>query len=193
MRQVTVHTVISAPRERVFDFVADLSLRPAYCDHYLRDYRLARANPRGLGAAARFRLDGPLAREWAEIEITECDRPRRIVEEGRVGRLGRSRLVAVYDFVPEAAGTTRVELTTYSEPATFVDRVKHAGATGWVRRRSRRALERLRRIFEEAPAGELPRVRIAGYEATKAPRFGDHVPTARAVASSGPGVVPAER
>ena len=59
MRQVTVDTVISAPREEIFDFVADLSRRPAFADHYLKDYRLARANPVGEGAAARFLLDRP--------------------------------------------------------------------------------------------------------------------------------------
>lgn len=177
MREVTVHAVISAPRERIFDFVSDLSLRPAYCDHYLREYRLARANPRGVGAAARFRLDGPLAKEWAEIEIKVCDRPKRIVEEGRVGRLGRSRLVAVYDFIPEAAGTTRVELTTYSDPGTLVDRIKQTGASGWVRRRSRKALRRLRDIFETGSAEELARATIAGNDPGKAPRYGDHVPS----------------
>ncbi|MEX2412205.1 MAG: SRPBCC family protein [Thermoleophilaceae bacterium] len=176
MRQVTVHTVISAPRERVFDFVADLSLRPAYCDHYLQDYRLSRANPRGLGAAARFRLDAPLADEWAEIEIKACDRPRRIVEEGRVGRLGRSRLVAVYDFVAEASNQTRVELTTYSEPSTLVDRLKEIGAGAWMRRQSRKSLLRLRDIFEEGPGDDpLPRTTVAGYDPGKAPRFGDHI------------------
>ncbi len=184
MRQVTVHTVISAPRERIFDFVADLSLRPAYCDHYLGEYRLARVNARGVGAAARFRLDGPLAKEWAELEIKQCDRPRRIVEEGRVGRLGRSRFAAVYDFTPEAAGTTRIELTIYSEPKTVVDRLKQLGAAGWMRRRSRKALERLRRIFEERPAGELAHATIAGYDFDKAPRFGDHVPPTRGVATA---------
>jgi uncharacterized protein YndB with AHSA1/START domain len=182
MREVTVHTVISAPREEIFDFVADLSLRPAYCDHYLRDYRLARANPRGVGAAARFRLDGPFAKEWGEIEIKVCDRPTRIVEEGRVGRLGRSRLAAIYDFIPEAAGTTRVELTTYSEPGTFVDKLKQTGAAGWIKRRSGKALRRLRDIFESQPAGELPRATIAGFEPGKAPRFGDHVPSPTGVA-----------
>lgn len=178
MRQVTVHSVISAPREEIFDFVADLSLRPAYCDHYLRDYRLARANPRGLGAAARFRLDGPLAKEWADIEIKRCDRPRQIVEEGHVGRFGRSRLVAVYDFTAESAGTTRVELTTYGEPGSIVDRVKHLGAAGWVRRKSAKALDRLRRIFEEERAEGLEHVTIAGWDPGKAPRFGDHIAAA---------------
>jgi len=182
MRPVTVHTVISASREEIFDFVADMSLRPAFCDHFYEEYRLARANPRGEGAAARFRLDLPFAREWAEIVMTTCDRPRRIVEEGRLGRLGRSRLVSVYDFIPESGGSTRVELTCFSEPGAFVDRIKHFAAAGWMRRRSKKSLERLRKIFEQRPQGELPRVRVAGYDPIKAPRFGDHVPSARSVA-----------
>jgi uncharacterized protein YndB with AHSA1/START domain len=174
LRQVTVSTVISAPRERVFDFVADLAGRPSYTDHFMRDYRLARVYPVGAGAAARFQLRAPLAKEYAELQITEADRPRRIVEEIRVGRRGRNRSVAVYDFTVESGGTTRVELTTYSEPATRVDRMKEIGAAGWLRRQTRKSLERLRRIFEEPPRGELKRASIAGYEPAKAPRFGAH-------------------
>jgi uncharacterized protein YndB with AHSA1/START domain len=172
MRQVTVETHISAPREVVFDFVADLAARPAYTDHYMTDYRLARANPYGKGAAARFRLSAPLGSQYAELELKDLDRPRRIVEELRVGRLGRTRSVAVYDFIPEAGGTTRVELTTYSEPATLLDRLKELGAAGWVRRQSKVALERLRKVFEEPPEGELLRATVAGYEPPKAARFG---------------------
>ena len=175
MRQVTVDTVISAPREAIFDFVADLSKRPAYSDHYLKDYRLARANPVGKGAAARFLLDTPVFNERGEIAIVEIDRPRRIVEEGRVGIRGRSRLVAVYDFVPEAGGATRVELTTYSEPKTAIDRLRQRGAHRWIKRQSKIALRRLRQIFEEPPEGELATATVAGYEGEKAPRFGAHV------------------
>jgi uncharacterized protein YndB with AHSA1/START domain len=172
MRQVTVTTFISAPREEIFDFVCDLAGRPAYTDHCLRDYRLARVNPVGVGAAARFRLNAPFAKEYAELQIKEADRPRRIVEELRVGRRGRNRSVAVYDFTPEGGGVTRVELTTYSEPATVVDRLKEIGAAGWLRRQTKKALERLRMIFEEPPKDPLKRATIAGYEAAKAPRFG---------------------
>jgi uncharacterized protein YndB with AHSA1/START domain len=172
VREVTVSTVISAPRDEVFDFVCDLASRPAYCDHYMRDYRLARVNPIGRGAAARFQLRGPMAKEYAELEVREVDRPRRIVEEIRAGRRGRNRYVAVYDFAVEAGGTTRVELTTYGEPATIVDRLKEIGAAGWMRRQTKKALERLRMIFEEPPKGELKRATIAGYEPAKAARFG---------------------
>jgi uncharacterized protein YndB with AHSA1/START domain len=172
VRQVTVSTVISAPREQIFDFVSDLAARPAYTDHYMRDYRLARVNPVGPGAAARFLLRGPIAKEYAELTVREVDRPRQIVEEIRLGRRGRNRFVAVYDFSVEAGDTTRVELTTYGEPATVADRVRQMGAAGWIRRQSRKALDRLRMIFEEPPKGELKRATIAGFEPAKAARFG---------------------
>ena len=170
MREVTVDTHISAPREQVFDFVADLAGRPAYTDHYLEDYRLARANPVGEGAAASFRMRG----QWAELSIKEADRPRRIVEEVRFGRRGRNRALAVYDFSAEAGGVTRVELSTLSEPATLLDRLREIGAARWVRRKTRKALERLRMIFEEPPEGPLPRATVAGFEPLKSPRFGAH-------------------
>jgi uncharacterized protein YndB with AHSA1/START domain len=172
VREVTVSTVISAPREEIFDFVADLAGRPAFTDHFMHDYRLARVNPVGPGAAARFRIRAPMATLYAELEMKEVDRPRRIVEEIRVGRRGRNRSVAVYDFTPEGGGATRVELTTYSEPATPVDRLKEIGAAGWMRRQTKKALERLRMIFEEPPKGQLRRATIAGYEPAKAARFG---------------------
>jgi uncharacterized protein YndB with AHSA1/START domain len=172
VREVTVSTLIAAPREQIFDFVCDLAARPAYTDHYMRDYRLARAYPVGVGAAARFQLRGPLAKEYAELTIREVDRPRRIVEEIRLGRRGRNRFLAVYDLSNEGGGNTRVELTTYGEPATMVDRARQVGAAGWIRRQSKKALERLRMIFEEPPEGELKRATIAGYEPAKAPRFG---------------------
>jgi len=172
VRQVTVSTVITAPREQIFDFVCDLAARPAYTDHFMRDYRLARVNPYGVGAASRFQLKAPFGKEYAELQITEVDRPRRIVEEIAVGRRGRNRSLAVYDFSIEGHDVTRVELTTLSEPATFVDRVRELGAAGWVRRQTSKALNRLRMIFEEPPSGELKRATIAGFEPDKAARFG---------------------
>lgn len=174
MPDVTVSTVISAPPEAVFDLVADLSARPAFTDHYMQDFRLARANPRGHGAAARFLLRRRLFKDYAEISISECERPRRIVEEGRLGRRGRSRLSSVYEFAEESGGT-RVRLTVSNEPKTAVDRLRQRALPGWLKRQSKRALDRLRRIFEEPHDGALERVRVAGSEPHTAPRFGAHV------------------
>jgi uncharacterized protein YndB with AHSA1/START domain len=172
MREVTVSAIISAPREQVFDFVCDLAARPSFTDNFMDDYRLARVNPVGVGAAARFKLDLPLANEYAELTITKADRPRQIIEEIRVGRRGRNRSVAVYDFTRESANVTRVELTTFSEPATLIDRFKQIGAAGWVRRKTHKSLDRLRLIFEDPDRVELKRATIGGYEPEKAPRFG---------------------
>jgi uncharacterized protein YndB with AHSA1/START domain len=174
MREVTVSTTISAPREDVFDFVCDLAARPSYTDHYMDDYRLARVHPVGVGAAARFRLDAPFSNEYAELTITKADRPRQIIEEIRLGRRGRNRAVAVYDFARESADVTRVELTTFGEPATMVDRFRQLGAAGWMRRKTKKSLDRLRAIFEEPQRAGLKRASIAGYEPEKAARFGAH-------------------
>jgi hypothetical protein len=172
MREVTVSAIISAPREEVFDFVSDLAARPSFTDHFMEDYRLARVQPVGLGAAARFKLDAPLANEYAELTIVKADRPRQIIEEIRVGRRGRNRSVAVYHFTRESAQVTRVELTTFSEPATPIDRLKEIGAAGWIRRKTSKALDRLRMIFEEPDRVKMKRASIAGYEPEKAARFG---------------------
>ena len=173
MREVTVTAFISAPREDVFDYVCDLAARPTWA-HFMEDYRLARVQPVGVGAAARFKLDAPLANEYAELTITRADRPRQIIEEIRYGRRGRNRSVAVYDFSRESGNTTRVELTTLSEPATFVDRLKDIGAAGWIRRKTGKALDRLRMVFEEPDRVEVKRATIAGFEPDKAARFGGY-------------------
>ena len=62
-----LHRSSRLPASSVFDFVSDLAARPAYTDHYMRDYRLARVNPVGVGAAARFQLKAPLAKQYAEL------------------------------------------------------------------------------------------------------------------------------
>ena len=73
---VTVETVISAPREAVFDFVGDLANHVAFTDHFMSDFRLARAKSDGLGAAARFRLENPGPKQWAEVAVRRSSSAR---------------------------------------------------------------------------------------------------------------------
>jgi uncharacterized protein YndB with AHSA1/START domain len=171
---VTVETVISAPREAVFDFLGDLANHVAFTDHFMSDFRLARAKSDGLGAAARFRLENPGPKQWAEVQFAVFDRPRRIVEEGRSGRFARNKFWTIWDLSPEGAGT-RVELTFESQPGSRWDAFKESlGARGWVRRQNKIALARLRRVFEEARDEPLARTTVAGLEPMTLPRFGDH-------------------
>lgn len=174
MGPVTVETVISAPREAVFDFLGDLANHVAFTDHFMTDFRLARAKSDGLGAAARFRLDNPGPKQWAEVQFTVFERPRRIVEEGHSGRFGRNRFWTVWELIPEGRAT-RVELTFWSEPATRWDAFKEAlGARRWVKSQNRTALGRLRRVFEEERTEPLLRATVAGLEPFTLPRFGAH-------------------
>ena len=177
-------TVISASCEDVFDVVSDLSRRPAFTDHYMKDFRLARSNPVGSGASARFLLNRRLFSERAEVRITDCERPRRMAEEGRIGRRGRSTLAVAYE-LEAADGGCRIEVATSSEPKTAVDRFRQRGLQRWVRRSTKKSLDRLRRLLEEPDAEVGERVTVAGYEPHTAPRFGDHVRAPRKMAAPG--------
>ena len=53
MNPVRAHVTISAPREEVYDLIADLSARPGWCGHYQRDYHLTRPRASGEGSGHR--------------------------------------------------------------------------------------------------------------------------------------------
>jgi len=160
---VTVSTVISVPREQVFDYLQDIANHPEFTDHYLVDWHLTRADSVGLGAGARFRVKAPGNRfSWADSTFAELERPYRIVEVGRTGKNNRIRTLAVYELAPGAAGTTRVSFTLETVPATLADRLLEGlGARAWTKRQNRRAMRRLRTILEQGE-GRGHRVTLAG-------------------------------
>jgi uncharacterized protein YndB with AHSA1/START domain len=151
---VTVSIVVSAPREQVFDYLQDIANHSEFTDHYLVDWHLTRIDSVGLGAGARFRVKAPGVRfNWADVTFVEVQRPQRIVEAGRAGKYNRIRTLGVYDLQPAALGATRVQLTLQTVPATLSDRLMESlGARSWTRRKSGRAMRRLRAILEQGEA-----------------------------------------
>jgi len=162
MGPISLTTTIDAPRERVFDLIADLGRRPAWTDHFLSDYRLERIAPAGRGAAARFRVDAPGGITYMETVITEAERPHRMVESGRGGRLDRIPCRALWELSEGSGGVTTVVFTFWTEPAAIVDRLRELGRTGWWRRRWKRALRRLGELIESGAEGAAPRAAVAG-------------------------------
>ncbi|HLB21776.1 MAG TPA: SRPBCC family protein [Solirubrobacteraceae bacterium] len=150
MDPVTVSTIISAPREQVFDYLQDIANHSEFTDHFIVDWRLTRIDSIGRGAGARFRVKAPGNRfSWADATFVEVDRPHRIVEAGRTGKNNRIRTLGVYDLAPAASGTTRVRFTLETMPATLSDRMLESlGARGWLKRKNGRAMRRLRAIIE---------------------------------------------
>ncbi len=147
---MTVSIVVSAPREQVFDYLQDIANHPEFTDHYLVDWHLTRIDSVGRGAGARFRVKAPGNRfSWADVTFVEVDRPHRIVEVGRTGKNNRIRTLGVYDLSTASAGSTRVQFTLQTTPATLADRlIEGLGARGWLKRQNGRAMRRLRTILE---------------------------------------------
>jgi len=132
---VSVSIVVSAPREQVFDYLQDIANHAEFTDHYLVDWHLTRIDSIGRGAGARFRVKAPG---------------------------NRIRTLGVYDLAPAAAGATRVRFTLQTIPITLSDRLMEGlGARAWTRRKSARAMRRLREILEQ-DEGRGGRVTVAG-------------------------------
>ena len=151
MEPFTVTTTVARPREEVFDYLADIANHAEFTDHYLKDFHLTREQSYGRGAGARYRVDMPLNRfPWADTTIVEFDPPYRLVEQGRAGKYNRIKVNTEYRLLEGAGDTTRVELTSETEPALVTDRLlEKLGARGWLRRQNRRALRRLQAILED--------------------------------------------
>ncbi|MBA3421494.1 MAG: SRPBCC family protein [Thermoleophilaceae bacterium] len=173
MDPVTVHAHISAPRSDVYALIADVAARPTWSDHFAKDYRLVSPRSVGPGAGGRFRLDGRGGTRYVDFSIVEASSPGLVVDEGRTGRLGRTRWRAEYELTEAAPGVTRVDLTISTDPENPIERLREAvGFRRFVRRGSDKALDRLRRILEEGGDEPAGRATIAGYEPRKAARFG---------------------
>ena len=160
MGPISVSRAIDAPRERIFDFLSDLANRPAFTDHFIGDYRLERFESAGVGAAARMRVArGGL---WMETVIVEAERPYRILEQGKGGRLDRIPILTAWELVEGPGGaTSEVTLRFGTEPSHPVDRLHELWrGERYFRRHWSTALSRLKDLIESGLPGE--RVSIAG-------------------------------
>jgi uncharacterized protein YndB with AHSA1/START domain len=152
MDPVTANVTIDRPREEVFDYLADIANHQEFSDHYLKEWRLTRVDSYGRGAGARFKIDAPLDRfGWGDMTFIEVERPFRIVAAGRAGKFNRNKTWTEWRLEPLGERSTRVEVTTESEPALPTDRLMEAVTRrrAWFRRGLRRSLRRLQSILEE--------------------------------------------
>ena len=160
---VTVSTTISRPPEEVFEYLADIANHAEFTDHFLTDWRLTRVDSYGQGAGARYRMRAPMNRfAWGDVTFIEVKPPWRIVAAGRSGKYNRVKTWTTWELSPAAGGSTRVEMTSETEPAMPSDRLAEMfSGRGWFKRRSSKALRRLRSILEEG-ADRGTRASVAG-------------------------------
>jgi hypothetical protein len=158
MGPISLRISVDASRERVFDFICDLSTRDSWIDHFVSDYRLERIPAQGEGAGARFRVDAPAGVRYMETVITEAERPHQVVEHARGGRLDRTRMRLAWEL--QEGPTTDVSMTFWTTPAGHFDRLRELGRERWWRRRWSRALKRMAELIESGAAP--PRTEVAG-------------------------------
>ena len=161
MDPITVDVTIARPRDEVFEYLADIANHAEFNDHFLVDWRLTREDTYGYGAGARYKVKAPLNRfPWADSTIIELERPRRLVEAGRMGKYNRIRQLGVYELEQGSSGTTKVTFTLLTEPKKLSDRIMESfGARSWTKRKLRKSMRRLRDILEEDRArGTRPTV-----------------------------------
>ncbi|HEV7399410.1 MAG TPA: SRPBCC family protein [Solirubrobacterales bacterium] len=163
MGPVSAEIEIDVPRQRAFEAIADLSLRPAFTDHFLTDFHLTRIEPAGVGAGARFRIAVWPRAVWMDTTIAEADGPHRLVEHGHGGRVNRIPSTTLWELTEGPGSLTKVRVSYWTEPSNPVDRALEllSAASIPYQRRWREALRRLR---EQLESGELHqhRVTLAG-------------------------------
>jgi uncharacterized protein YndB with AHSA1/START domain len=147
---VTAEVVIARPRAEVFEYLADIANHAEFTDHYLVQWHLTREDSYGVGAGARYKIRARGKRyTWADSTFTEVVAPRLIVERGRTGKFNRILTRGVYELDETSAGSTRVTFTLETKPKLLSDRIMETGGRGWLKRKNKKALSRLRSILEE--------------------------------------------
>lgn len=152
MDPVEVAVTIARPRREVFEYLQDIANHAEFSDHYLTGWHLLREDTLGQGAGARFKLKQRFTRyAWADTTFTDVQEPRLIVERGRGGKYNRILRRGVYELDEVHGGAaTKVTYTYETKPKLLSDRIQESmGRRGWTKRKSRKALNRLRAILEE--------------------------------------------
>lgn len=167
MGPVSATMPIDVPRERAFEFLADLANRPAFMGGFLSDFRLQRLESAGVGAAARYRVRQRGL--WMESVIAEIDAPYRIIEEGRGSRLGRMPVHMAWETTEAGIASCEVKVVHWTQPSHLLDKLaeKAPGMERWYGRALTGSLAQLRDLLEGGIPAE--RVEVAG---------GDRVPGA---------------
>jgi len=160
MGPVSAEVEIDVPRERAFETIGDLALRPSFTDHFLTDFHLTRIESSGVGAGARFRVALRPRRVWMDTVIVEAEAPRRIVERGRGGRGNRISANTAWELLEGPGSLITVRVSHWTEPSNPFDKALEAlsGAAILQERAWREALRKLRDLLE---SGAPPPARVA--------------------------------
>jgi polyketide cyclase/dehydrase/lipid transport protein len=110
VKPVTVSVDVPNSQEQVYDFLDVLANHESFTDHFMVDWELS-GPPRGVGAKANFRVKATGETDWTDLEVTEADAGRRIVEETHGGSGGKRHTRGTYRLESLPGGGTHIDFT----------------------------------------------------------------------------------
>jgi hypothetical protein len=141
VKPVTVSVVVPKPIGEVYDFLDLLANHESFLDHFLVDWKFS-GPARGVGAKAEARASAPMSQDWTEFEVTEAERPKRIVEKG-VGLKGKRVTRGTYTLEQLPDGGTKVSFELAWLEAARAERLIPALTRAFIKRPNGKALRRL--------------------------------------------------
>ena len=150
-KPVTVSVDVPHSVEEVFDFLDVMANHEPFNDHLMRDWTLSGPD-RGVGSKARVQVKSLGIRDVIDIEVTDAERPVRIVERNvaaKAGRVGQG----TYTLRPAPDGGTHVEFEYRWLVAPLLDRLAAPFVRSYLRRNNATAMRRLAALLAERQRG----------------------------------------
>lgn len=145
-KPVTVSIEVPQPIEEVFDFLDLMANHEPFNDHLMRDWELSGPD-RGIGSKARVHVRALGIRDVIDIEVTDAERPVRIVERNVAAKAGR---VGQGTYTLRAAGDgTHIEFEYRWLVAPLLDRVTAPFVRRYLRRNNATSMRRLAELLAE--------------------------------------------
>jgi len=140
-KPVTVSIDVPQPVDEVFDFLDVMANHEPFNDHLMRDWELSGPD-RGIGSKARVHVKALGVKDLIDIEVTDAERPVRIVERNtatKAGRVGQG----TYTLSPTAGGGTHVEFEYRWIVTPLLDRLTSPFVRSYLRRNNTTSMRRL--------------------------------------------------
>jgi hypothetical protein len=134
---------IEVPRspEEVFDFLDVMANHECFNDHLMKDWQLS-GPERGVGSRVRVTTRALGMTDTVDIEVTDAERPRRIVERNTANSAGRvGEGTYLLDALPD--GGTRISFEYRWIVTPMIDRLSAPLARSFIRRNNETAMRRL--------------------------------------------------
>jgi uncharacterized protein YndB with AHSA1/START domain len=142
-----VTVAIDVPRsvDEVFEYLDLMANHELFNDHLMRDWELSGPS-RGIGSKARVHVRALGIRDVIDIEVTDAQRPVRIVERNTAARAGRVGQ-GTYTLRPNADGGTHIEFEYRWLVAPLLDRLAAPYVRSYLRRNNMTSLRRLAELL----------------------------------------------